>query len=172
MDLLAVMNHESGLNPAKINPTSNAVGLIQFMPDVAADLLGLPKPKAPTHAAVMRTPQDFADYQRALTEYNTQMRERRREAVDRVAAMSAEEQLDLVEKFLERAAGGRRLDSVRDVYMAIFWPAGIGKGPDYVVARAEGATAWERLVYAQNKGLDTNGDGVITAGDVAASVGG
>jgi len=36
--LMAVMKTESGLNPQAVNPTSNATGLIQFMPDTAAGL--------------------------------------------------------------------------------------------------------------------------------------
>lgn len=36
--LMAVMQFESGLNPAKVNPFSKAVGLIQFMPDTAQSL--------------------------------------------------------------------------------------------------------------------------------------
>ena len=37
-DLLAIMNFESGLDPSKINRTSGATGLIQFLPDTAREL--------------------------------------------------------------------------------------------------------------------------------------
>jgi hypothetical protein len=37
-DLIAIMNHESGLNPAAVNPSSGATGLIQFMPATARGL--------------------------------------------------------------------------------------------------------------------------------------
>lgn len=37
-DLLAIMKQESGVNPQAVNPTSNARGLIQFMPDTARRL--------------------------------------------------------------------------------------------------------------------------------------
>lgn len=37
-DLLAVMNGESGLNPAAVNSRSGATGLIQFMPSTARNL--------------------------------------------------------------------------------------------------------------------------------------
>jgi len=43
VDLLAVMSNESGISSHQVNhanPTSGAVGLIQFMPDTAAKLLG------------------------------------------------------------------------------------------------------------------------------------
>jgi hypothetical protein len=36
--LMAVMNSESGLNPAAVNPNGGATGLIQFMPATAAHL--------------------------------------------------------------------------------------------------------------------------------------
>jgi AraC-like DNA-binding protein len=37
-DLIAIFKQESGVNPAAVNPTSGATGLIQFMPDTAARL--------------------------------------------------------------------------------------------------------------------------------------
>lgn len=37
-DLLSVMARESGINPQKVNPDTNATGLIQFMPDTAQSL--------------------------------------------------------------------------------------------------------------------------------------
>ena len=37
-DLIGIMNHESGLNPAIPNPYTGAVGLIQFMPNTAKSL--------------------------------------------------------------------------------------------------------------------------------------
>jgi hypothetical protein len=120
----------------------------------------------------MTTARDFADYQQALTEYRGAMKVREREAVERVAAMSPEEQLDLVEKYLEAAAPGRALSSLSDVYMAVFMPSAIGKGPDHVIASKDSPSAWFRQVYEENKGLDVDGDGKITVGDATASVAG
>lgn len=37
-DLIAIMKQESGVNPAAVNKTSGATGLIQFMPDTARRL--------------------------------------------------------------------------------------------------------------------------------------
>ena len=142
-DLMAVMRFESGLRPDAMNPTSHAVGLIQFLPRTAADLLGLP-----------------------LGQHG-----RERQAVETLAAMSADEQLDLVEAYLEKVLGGRPAN-LRDTYMAVLYPAAVGRGDGYVIAHADGESAFERAVYRQNAPLDANGDGAITAGEAAARVAG
>jgi len=142
-DLMAVMRFESGLRPDAVNPTTHAVGLIQLLPRNAADLLGLPM-----------TP------------------DREAHAVETLAAMSADEQLDYVEAYFERVLAGHGATSLRDAYMAVFYPAAMGRGDGFVIARADGESAFGRAVYRQNAGLDANGDGVITAGEAARRVGG
>jgi hypothetical protein len=164
--LLAVMFNESRLDPKAKNPMSSATGLIQFMPDVAADLLEMPKVARPAPPRAGATAADWKRYGDDMKEYRAACRARERQAIERVSRMSAEEQLDLVEKYIEKAAAGRPIKSVQDMYMCTFWPKAIGKGPDYVIAR-EGEKG---LVYAQNKGFDLNKDGVITAGECAAVV--
>jgi hypothetical protein len=141
-DLYAVMWFESRMNPAARNPMSHAVGLIQFLPSTAADLLGLPKsmPGRCTLAAAA------------------------------FAQMTPEEQLEQVEAYLEKASQGRSLETLRDLYMCVFYPAAVGKGDAFVVARADDESAFGRLVYAQNAGLDANKDGVLTAGEAASVV--
>jgi len=143
-DLMAVMRFESGLRPDAINPATHAVGLIQFLPHVAADLLGLP-PGTP---------------------------DRDRRAVEAFAAMTADEQLDYVERYLERVLAGRGAGSLRDTYMAVLYPAAVGRGDGYVIARRAGESAFERAVYRQNAPLDIDADGAITAGEAAARVAG
>ena len=142
-DLMAIMRFESGLRPDAVNPSSHAVGLIQLLPRNAADLLGLPM-----------TP------------------DREARAVQAFASMSADEQLDYVEVYFSRVLGGHGAANLRDAYMAVFYPASVGQGEGYVIARAEGESAFGRAVYRQNAGLDANGDGVITAGEAASRVGG
>jgi hypothetical protein len=142
-DLMAVMRFESGLRPDAVNPTSHAVGLIQLLPHNAADLLGLPM-----------TP------------------DRNARAVEAFSAMSADEQLDYVEAYLDRVLQGHGASNLRDAYMAVFYPSAVGQGDGYVIARADGESAFGRAVYRQNAGLDANGDGVITAGEAARRVGG
>lgn len=71
-------------------------------------------------------------------------------------AMTDMEQLDYVELYFRHNRG--RLKNLGDVYMAILWPAGIGKPDTY--------TLWDRetrpTTYRQNAGLDRNKDGSIT----------
>jgi hypothetical protein len=141
-DLLAVLRFESGLRPDAVNPTSHAVGLIQLLPRTAADLLGLPPGSA----------------------------DRERRAVETFAAMSADEQLDYVEAYLDRVLGGRGATNLRDAYMAVLYPAAVGRGDAFVIARAGGPSALERAVYRQNAALDADGDGAITAGEATSRV--
>lgn len=73
-----------------------------------------------------------------------------------LAHMTAEDQLNYVWKYFEPYRG--RLKNLGDIYMAILWPAAIGKPDTYVLFdRHTGPKA-----YMQNKGLDFNKDGKIT----------
>lgn len=79
---------------------------------------------------------------------------------NQLASMSAIEQLDYVEKWFAPVAS--RLKAPGDYYLAVFSPAFIGSPPETIMFSA----AKEPKKYAQNKGLDTDGDGLITVGDV------
>ncbi|WP_309388338.1 hypothetical protein [Chelatococcus sambhunathii] len=79
-----------------------------------------------------------------------------------LAAMTAEDQLDYVEKYFKPYKN--KLHTLSDVYMAILWPAAVGKASSYVLFKAPGAT------YKVNKGLDANKDGQITKSEAAAKV--
>jgi hypothetical protein len=81
---------------------------------------------------------------------------------EKLAAMSAEEQLDWVHKYLRPFSG--KMSSVEDAYMAVLWPAAVGKGTSHVLF-SEGSKAYE-----QNKGLDANGDGEVTVAEAAGKV--
>jgi hypothetical protein len=78
---------------------------------------------------------------------------------DRLAALTAEEQLDYVADYFRPFRG--RLNNLGDLYMAILWPAGVGKPDSFVL--------WDRATrpttYRQNMGLDVNRDGAITRGE-------
>ena len=83
---------------------------------------------------------------------------------DALAAMTAEQQLEWVLAYFLPYRG--RLQTLGDVYMAILWPAGIGKPDDW--------TLWDQAsrptTYRQNAGLDMNKDGRITKAEAAAKV--
>jgi hypothetical protein len=81
--------------------------------------------------------------------------------------MSAVEQLDYVYKYFKMTGVGD--GKLGDLYLAVFMPAHIGKSDDTVLGSA-GASGFSGKVYAQNKGLDRNRDGVITVADVKNSV--
>jgi len=81
-----------------------------------------------------------------------------------LSAMTAEKQLDWVEKYFAPFKG--RLNDLGDLYMAILWPKGVGKPMDYVL--------WDKssspITFRQNSGLDTNKDGVITKAEAVGKV--
>lgn len=81
-----------------------------------------------------------------------------------LAVMTAEDQLNYVWKYFAPFKG--RLKTLSDLYMAILWPAAVGK--------PESAELWDRntqpTTYRQNAGLDANRDGSITKGEAAAKV--
>ena len=74
---------------------------------------------------------------------------------DALSKMSAVEQLKYVEKYYAPFAG--KIKSGTDLYMATFWPAGVGKGDDYKIGGAE--------VARVNKIFDLDKNGQITAGE-------
>ena len=84
--------------------------------------------------------------------------------IDALKNMTAVQQLDYVEKYFRPYAG--RLHTLEDLYMAILWPAAIGKHDDHVL--------FDQLntpkAYAQNKGLDRNRDGKVTKQEAARAV--
>ncbi len=79
-----------------------------------------------------------------------------------LAAMSGVEQLDWVERYFQPYKG--RLKTLDDLYMAILWPAAVGKDPDYVLFRKG------TLAYTQNAGLDSDKSGTITKHEAATKV--
>lgn len=74
---------------------------------------------------------------------------------DALRNMSAMQQLNYVERFFQPFAG--RIQSGSDMYMATFWPAGVGKPDSYNIGGAEVARA--------NPIFDLNRNGQITAGE-------
>jgi nucleoid-associated protein YgaU/peptidoglycan hydrolase-like protein with peptidoglycan-binding domain len=79
-----------------------------------------------------------------------------------LAGMSAVEQLDYVERYLQPYSD--RLNSLEDTYMAVLWPKGIGQSPDQAIM-----TEGDRY-YAGNSGLDLDKNGEITPREAADKV--
>lgn len=76
--------------------------------------------------------------------------------VDKLAKMTAEDQLNYVYKYFRPYKG--RLKNLGDIYMAILWPGAIGKPDSHVLW----SQATRPTTYLQNRGLDVNKDGHIT----------
>lgn len=81
---------------------------------------------------------------------------------DKLALMTAEDQLNFVYKYFEPYKG--KLNTIEDVYMAILWPKAVGQPNSYVLFAQGGIT------YRQNAGLDKNRDGSITKSEAAGMV--
>lgn len=92
---------------------------------------------------------------------------------DKLAAMTGVEQLDYVKAYLARMPRWRMPG---DAYLQVFWPSGVGKPDSFLIGEKDStelvpnAKFTRGRVYEQNKGLDVNRDGRITAGDVRARV--
>ncbi|MEM5473582.1 transglycosylase SLT domain-containing protein [Hoeflea sp. AS60] len=79
-----------------------------------------------------------------------------------LATMSAVDQLDYVERYLNPYKG--KMADLESAYMAVLYPRGVDKEPGYVLFR-KGSKA-----YKLNRGLDTNGNGYVTKTEAAAKV--
>ena len=81
-----------------------------------------------------------------------------------LSALTAEQQLDWVERYFQPYKG--KLATLADLYMAILWPAAVGKPME--------SALWDRnsrpTTYRQNAGLDANRDGVITKAECSGKV--
>lgn len=78
--------------------------------------------------------------------------------------MTQMEQLVYVEKYFAHNRG--RLQNLGDVYMAILWPAGIGKPDSYVLWDKNGMPK----TFSQNAGLDLNKDSRVTRAECLVKI--
>ncbi|NDA63705.1 MAG: hypothetical protein EBX50_16985 [Chitinophagia bacterium] len=81
---------------------------------------------------------------------------------DQAARMTVPEQLEILVKPYFKPYKKKILASADwlDTYMAVLWPAGIGKPDSYVMFKAPSRE------YRQNSGLDVDKNGQVTKGDV------
>ncbi|WP_046486864.1 hypothetical protein [Pseudomonas veronii] len=80
---------------------------------------------------------------------------------DRLARMSAVEQLDYVEKYY-KAIPASRIHNLGDAYLAVLWSTAIGEPDSYVMWRRGDEN------YGPNSGLDKEKKGYITRGDAVS----
>ena len=92
-----------------------------------------------------------------LIQFTEKTARRLRTSTAALAGMSAEDQLYYVEKYFEGYRG--RLSTLEDTYLAVYYPAAMGKSDDHVLY-AQGSREW-----AQNP-VFRNGSGRVTRGDV------
>jgi peptidoglycan hydrolase-like protein with peptidoglycan-binding domain len=83
-------------------------------------------------------------------------------STEKLAKMTAVEQLDYVKKYFTPYRN--KLKKLEDVYMAILYPAAVGKPITHVLF-SEG-----KKTYSQNKGFDANKDGKITLKEISVKV--
>lgn len=84
--------------------------------------------------------------------------------LDKLEKMEVIEQLVYVGKYFEPYA--KRIKTFSDMYMAILWPAAIGRPEDYILFDKNDRKYPKR--YIQNKGLDFDKNGLITKAEASA----
>jgi hypothetical protein len=82
-------------------------------------------------------------------------------------AMTFQEQLPYVRRYLQTYA--TRMKSLDDCYLAVFYPAAIGRTDDYRVG-IRGAEGFIGRVYEQNAGFDRNKDGNVTKAEICKTI--
>ena len=85
-----------------------------------------------------------------------------------LAGMNRVQQMKYVEKYLSNK--GVRGGNLSDLYMAVLFPAAVGKPDNYVLFGRGAMSGYTGVAYTQNRGLDSNGDGSVTKAEAAAKV--
>lgn len=87
---------------------------------------------------------------------------------DELAGMTRTEQLVYVDKYF--SGKGIEGGSLSDIYMAVLFPAAVGKPDDFVLFGKGAMSGYTGIAYEQNKGLDKNNDGSVTKAEASESV--
>ena len=141
-DLLQIIRFETAgsFDPKKKSGTSTATGLIQFTP-AALDSL--------------------SEYDPTLVmKINEQLGTSGKLDINKIAKLNSVEQMDIVQSYFEMNGkkygyDGKKEWTASDLYMAVLWPAAVGKGSKYELDM----NAQE---YYANQGLDKDGNGRIS----------
>ena len=85
-----------------------------------------------------------------------------------LAGMSRAQQMHYVERYLSNK--GVKGKGLSDLYMAVLFPAAVGKPDNFVLFGKGAMSGYTGRAYQQNKGLDKNGDGSVTKAEASAKV--
>ena len=85
-----------------------------------------------------------------------------------LSKMSRSEQLKYVDKYF--SGKGIEGGSLSDTYMAVLFPAAVGKPEDFVLFGKGAMKGFTGKAYEQNKGLDLNKDGSVTKAEASNAV--
>lgn len=98
-------------------------------------------------------------------------------SLPKLIAMTQLEQLDYVFKYFEMwGKRGKKYTQLEDFYLAIFYPAAVGKKADTILFRERTEENkqlignFEAKAFIQNKGFDRNKDRVITVGEICTTI--
>lgn len=87
--------------------------------------------------------------------------------VEHIEKLNACQQLPYVKTYLKKQKGKRKINSLIDTYLLVFFPAAIGQSNNYVLQTKDRSAAY----YAKlNSGYDLNKDKRITKGEVEQSI--
>lgn len=87
--------------------------------------------------------------------------------VEHIKTLTACQQLPYVKTYLKKQKGKRKINSLIDTYLLVFFPAAIGQSNDYVLKTKNRSAAY---FASLNSGYDINDDKKITKGEVERSI--
>lgn len=102
-----------------------------------------------------------------LIQFGADAAEDMKTTLDKLIVMTDVEQLDYVAKYFMLPGRAGKIKNLGDLYLAILWPAAVGKSDDYVVFNKLNTKS---KAYVQNKGLDVDLDGKVTRGECLVKI--
>jgi hypothetical protein len=147
--LLRVMAFESGINPAAINKSSNAAGLIQFMPFTSKQLIVDGKSLAQ------------AALEKVYGDKSTKVKSTDSDIAKGISLMSRKEQLPYVREYYKPHA--KHLPKIKGAFpKSTFYPYLLNvSNPDYVIG-SEIDTKYATAIAKQNPVFDVDKDDKVT----------
>lgn len=152
-------------SPDELAAVVAMAGRLHTDPDWVVDVMGFETGPSTPFEPFARNPQSGFT---GLIQFGPTAAAAQGTTLDELEAMSFIEQLPYVERYFRPFVG--RLNSLEDTYLAVFWPAAMGKDDDYVVASQTSSDKYNALAYAQNSSFDRQGRGFFTRGDIVQSI--